>query len=231
MLQDQLLLAFATSGVLLGQSIRNLKQHDEEKDHRLWNYGGLDLEYFVLSLMPTRFKKSTFPDFQLGITLYHLAYECSYCKAGNLSSLASSTACTIFNTAINAIVQLLYDGFLVLPQSEEQGTKDLTLLIKYWEFPCVGVWDDFHVYINCDLKNFFSFKKNYSMTNMGLIASNKLFLWEGVGALGSIYDSTLLQLVHRYIQRFGTTWLWSNTFYNSRRCFTSITFIAADLRS
>ena len=57
----------------------------------------------------------------------------------------------------------------------------------------MGGWDGFHVYINCHLKNYFSFKKRYSVTNMGLIASNKRFLWAGVGAPGSMHDSTLLQ--------------------------------------
>lgn len=42
-------------------------------------------------------------------------------------------------------------------------------------------------------KNFFSFKKRCSATNMGLIGSNKRFLWAGVGAPGSMHDLTLLQ--------------------------------------
>ena len=40
---------------------------------------------------------------------------------------------------------------------------------------------------------FFNFKKRYSVTNKGLITANKRFLWTGVGAPGSVHDSTLLQ--------------------------------------
>ena len=57
----------------------------------------------------------------------------------------------------------------------------------------MGAWDGFHVYISCNLKNFFSFEKRYSVTNMGFIGANKRFLWAGVGAPGSVHDSTLLQ--------------------------------------
>ena len=57
----------------------------------------------------------------------------------------------------------------------------------------MDAWDGFHVYISCNLKNFSSFKKRYSVTNMGFTGANKRFLWAGVGAPGSVHDSTLLQ--------------------------------------
>ena len=67
-------------------------------------------------------------------------------------------------------------------------------LLKDWGFPCViGAWDGFHVYISSNLKKKFNFKKRYCVTNKGLIAANKRFLWTGVGAPGSVHDSTLLQ--------------------------------------
>ena len=65
--------------------------------------------------------------------------------------------------------------------------------LKTGGFPCViGACDGFHVYISSNLKKFFNFKKRYSVTNKGLIAANKRFLWAGVGAPGSVNDSTLL---------------------------------------
>ena len=67
----------------------------------------------------------------------------------------------------------MYDNFVVLPKNEKEWKAELTLFLEDWEFPCVGAWDGFHVYINCHLKNFFSFRKRYSVTNMGLIAANK----------------------------------------------------------
>ena len=120
-------------------------------------------------------------------------WGCSYSTVGDLFGVAASTACTIFNHVTKTIVQALYDDFVKLPQSEEEWKRRTLGFLENWAFPCVGAWDGFHVYINCHLKNFFSFKKRYSVTNMGFIASNKRFLWAGVGVPGSVYDSTLLQ--------------------------------------
>ena len=87
----------------------------------------------------------------------------------------------------------MYDNFVALPKNEKEWKAELTLFLEDWEFPCVGAWDGFHVYVNCHLKNFFSFKKRYSVTNMGLMAANKRFLWAGVGAPESMHDSIILQ--------------------------------------
>lgn len=141
----------------------------------------------------TKFKEPTSPECRLGLTLYRLAHGCSYTTVGDLFGVAPSTACTIFNHVVKVIVHALYDVYVTLPGSKEEWKAELTSFLQDWEFPCVGAWDGFHVYINCHLKNFFSFKKCYSVTNMALIASNKRFLWAGVGAPGSIHDSTLLQ--------------------------------------
>ena len=78
-------------------------------------------------------------------------------------------------------------------QEMKKNDKELRCFLENWEFPCVAAWDGFHVYISSNLKNFFSFKKRYSVTNMGLMGHNKRFLWAGVGAPGSTHDYTLLQ--------------------------------------
>ena len=49
-----------------------------------------------------------------------------------------------------------------------------------------------HIY-KYQIKNYFSFKKRYSVSSMGFIASNKRFLWAAVGAPGSTHDSRLLR--------------------------------------
>jgi len=76
---------------------------------------------------------------------------------------------------------------------EQEWKTELTSFLEDWEFPCVGAWGGFHVYISSNLKNFFSFKKHYSVTNMCLTGCNKRFLWAGVGTPGSMHDSTILQ--------------------------------------
>ena len=207
--------SYAASGVLLATSIRKRKEPDEERNHLWWDDGYqnwndaqfkkrmrvtretfqfiLDSTSDQIRKETTKFKEPTSPDVQLGLTLYRLAHGCSYGTVGDLFGVAPSTACSFFNTVTNVIVQSLYDDLVKLPQNEEEWKKELTSFIEDWEFPCVGAWDGFHVFINCQLKNFFSFKTRYSVTNMGLIGANKRFLWAGVGAPGSMHDSTLLQ--------------------------------------
>jgi len=111
-----------------------------------------------------------------GLTLYRLAHGSSYITVGDLFGVALSTACAIFNHATRVTVQKLYDQFVILPKTEEERKAELTSFLEDWEFSCVGAWDGFHVYISSNLKNFFSFKKRYSVTNMGLIGCNKRFL-------------------------------------------------------
>ena len=141
----------------------------------------------------SRFKKLTSPECQLALTLYRMAHGISFSTMGDLFGVAAPTACQIFSTVTSAIVTRLYDRYFCLPRNEEEWKKELRCFLENWEFPCVAAWDGFHVYISSNLKNFFSFKKRYSVTNMGLIGHNKRFLWAGVGAPGSMHDSTLLQ--------------------------------------
>ena len=56
-----------------------------------------------------------------------------------------------------------------------------------------GAWDRFHVYVNSNLKNYFSIKKRYSMTNLGLVGFNKRFLYATVRAPESTHDNRLLK--------------------------------------
>lgn len=141
----------------------------------------------------TKFKVPISPERQLGLTLYRLAHGCSYITAGDLFGVAPSTACKIFNEVIRVMVQVFYDEYVNLPSTEKEWKDELTAFLKDYGFPCVGAWDGFHVYISSNLKNFFNFKKRYSVTNMGLVGANKRFLWAGVGVPGSVHDSTLLQ--------------------------------------
>ncbi|CAB4038440.1 Hypothetical predicted protein [Paramuricea clavata] len=131
----------------------------------------------------TRFKVPVAPEIQLALTLYRLAHGCSFSTVGDLFGIANSTACS----------SDFFDEYGTLPSTEEEWKNELKAFLKDWGFPCVAAWDGFHVYICSNLKNFYSFKKRYSVTNMGLIASNKRFLWAGVGAPGPIHDSTLLK--------------------------------------
>ena len=78
----------------------------------------------------------------------------------------------------------LYDRYVRLPTTDEDGKNEIRCFLENYEFPCVGAWDGFHVYINSQLKNYFSFKKRYS---------NKHFPYAAVGAPGSTHDARLLK--------------------------------------
>ena len=87
----------------------------------------------------------------------------------------------------------LYDRYVPLPTTDEEWQSKVRVFLENCEFPCVGAWDGFHVYINNQLKNYFSFKKRCSMMNLGLIGYNKRFLYAAVGAPGSTHDARLLK--------------------------------------
>ena len=84
-----------------------------------------------------------------------------------------------------------YDRYVRLPTTDKEWQNEIHASLENYEFPCVGAWDGFHVYINSQLKNYFSFKERYSMTNLGLIGYNKRFLYTAVGAPGSTHDAIL----------------------------------------
>ena len=56
-----------------------------------------------------------------------------------------------------------------------------------------GAWVGFRVYVSTKLKNYFSFKKRYMVTNLGLVGYNKRFLNGAVGAPSCMHDARLLR--------------------------------------
>ena len=117
---------------------------------------------------------------QLALTLYHLAHAASYNELEDVFGISKSLGCKTFNKVVRVLVATMYDVYVSLPVTEQQWIEELTGFIENYGFPCVGVWDGFHVYLNSKLKNNFSFKKRYSRTNLGLVSYNKRFLYAGV---------------------------------------------------
>ena len=144
--------------------------------------------------MPTPMKPNPTPPYtQLAICLYRLAHGCTFLTVGDLFGVAESTAHVIFLDVCKAIVAHLYDRLVYLPRNESEWKDELQKFLEDWEFPCVGAWDGFHVYVTTKLKNFYSYKKRYSITNMALVGHNKRFMFAAVGAPGSTHDSRLLR--------------------------------------
>ena len=57
----------------------------------------------------------------------------------------------------------------------------------------MDAWDGFHVYVSSKLKSYFSFKKRYSMSNLGLVSYNNKFLYCEFRAPGSTHNAGILR--------------------------------------
>ena len=204
------------SAIVITKSDRNERGPDELRNGNWWSDGyqnwdeesfkkrlrvSRDTFEFILSEIkdlivkePTRMKPHpTPPATQLALCLYRLAHGCTFLTVGDLFGVAESTAHIIFQDGCKAIVGCLYDRLVYLPRNLQEWSQELENFLGNWEFPCVGARDGFHVYVSTKLKNFYSYKKRYSVTNMGFIGYNKRFLLAAVGAPGSTHDSRLLR--------------------------------------
>lgn len=187
------------SAIVITKSDRNERGPDELRNGNWWTDGyqnwdeesfkkrlrvSRDTFEFILSEIkdlivkePTRMKPHpTPPATQLALCLYRLAHGCTFLTVGDLFGVAESTAHIIFQDVCKAIVGCLYDRFVYLPRNLQEWSQELENFLGNWEIPCVGAWDGFHVYVSTKLKNFYSYKKRYSVTNMGFIGYNKRFM-------------------------------------------------------
>ena len=191
---------FAPCGVLLSLNERKERGQNEPRDGSWWASGYRNWNDFAFKKR-FRVNRDTFdflvqdvrhllekqptcmnpepvtPEKQLALCLYRLAHGSSYRTVRDLFGVAESTSAVIFKDVCRVLVTTLYDRYVHLPKSADEWKQELKNFLQDWEFPCVGAWDGFHVYISTKLKNFYSFKKLYSVSSMGFIGSNKRFLW------------------------------------------------------
>ena len=148
---------------------------------------------------PTNMKPfPTPPEKLLGLTLYRLAHGCSFPTVGALFGVSESLASTTFNKVVRVLVATMYDDYVKLPSSSNEWQEQLKGFIENYEFPCVGAWDGFHVYVSSKIKSYFSFNKRYTMSSLGLIGYNKSFHYAAVGAPGSTHDARMLKSTRLY---------------------------------
>ena len=130
---------------------------------------------------------------QLALTIYRLAHGTSFPVTSDLFGVSRSLAIETFNQVCRLLVAKFYDRFVRVPDSDHEWEAELRGFLENYEFPCVGAWDGFHVQWTTKLKNHYSFKKKYTVNNMGLVGFNKRFLAATVGAPGSTHDARLLR--------------------------------------
>ena len=152
-----------------------------------------------IELTPTNLKPNpTSTHRQLALTIYRLATGCSFSTLEDLFGVSVSSASTFFNKVCRVIVANIYDLYVTLPSTDKEWEAELKGFIENYEFPCVGAWDGFHVIVSSKLKGYYSFKKKYTVNNLGLVSYNKRFLYAAVGAPGSTHDARLLKSASIY---------------------------------
>ena len=132
-------------------------------------------------------------DRQLALTIYRLAHGCDFAVISDLFGVSKSLAIKTLNHVVRELVVHMYKDYVKMPQDESEWISELKGFIENYEFPCIGAWDGFHVYIRSKLKIFYNFKHRYSVSNMGLVGYNKRFLDLTVGAPGSTHDARFLR--------------------------------------
>ena len=148
---------------------------------------------------PTNLNPEPIPvDRQLGLTLYRLGPGVSYSNSSQLFGVLISLASETFNKVCKVLVAASYDQCVTLPKTDEEWGSEVKGFIENYEFPCVGAWDGFHVYVSSKLKSFYSLKKRYSMSNFRLAGFNKRFSYYGVGAPRSTHDCRMLRSTSLY---------------------------------
>ena len=183
----------STAGVMSIKKRRLKRSRDEQRDKSWWENGyrnwddkaikkrlrinRVTFEYILreikdkITKTATHFKPNpTPPETQLAICLYRLAHGSTY-NTGDLFGVAAPTASIIFNKVCKVLVCTLYDEYVYLPRNTNEWKKELESFLEDWESSCVGAWDGFHVYTSTKLKNYFSFKKRYSISSLGFIGS------------------------------------------------------------
>ena len=129
---------------------------------------------------PTNLKpKSISVDTQLGLTLYRLGYGVFYSTLSQLFGVLISVVSETFNKVCRVLVVASHDQYVrFLAKTDEEWESEVKAFIENYEFPCVGAWDGFHVYVSCKLKSFIALRDN-SLSNLGLVGYNERYLYCG----------------------------------------------------
>ena len=67
----------------------------------------------------------------------------------------------------------MYHTYVVLSESADAWKQEIIGFLENYLFPCAAAWNDLHVYFGTKLKNHYSLKKRYLISNMGLVSYKK----------------------------------------------------------
>ena len=92
------------------------------------------------------------PNRQLGLTIYKLARSCTFTVKGNVFGILESLATETFNHAVRELVVNLLNEYTKMPSTEQEWINETKDFIENYEFPCIGAWDTFPIYVYSKLK-------------------------------------------------------------------------------
>ena len=92
------------------------------------------------------------PNRQLGLTIYKLARSCTFTVKGNVFGILESLATQTFIHAVRELVVNLLNEYTKMPSTEQEWINETKDFIENYEFPCIGAWDTFPIYVYSKLK-------------------------------------------------------------------------------
>ena len=82
--------------------------------------------------------------------------------------ISKSLTSNILTHFTREFVTRLFNGFVKLQTTEDEWVKEIIGFIENDKFPRTGTLDEFHVFAETKLKNFYVFKNSYSNSNTEL---------------------------------------------------------------
>ena len=92
------------------------------------------------------------PEKQYALPIYRLVHGCSFAVISDQFGESKALAIETFNHVIRELLAYFYNDYVKMPENEDEWKEGLKGFIENYEFPCVGTWDGFHVYIDQNIK-------------------------------------------------------------------------------
>ena len=106
------------------------------------------IEASVTNLVPEPIE----PIIQLALTIFKLAYVCTFMVTGDVFGISESLATQTINHVVRELVVSLFDEYVKMHSIEQDRINEIKGFIENHEFWCIGACDGFHFYVCSKLK-------------------------------------------------------------------------------
>ena len=135
----------------------------------------------------------------------HLGRGYYYQTISGLTGHGIATVRNITQEVSNLIVSNLWKKIVVFPKSEKEFLNSINVMENLWQFPTAfGGIDGCHIPLKCPhgsneaRKEYYNFKKFYSVVMMRIVGADYRFLWASAGLPGSVNDACSFQACKLY---------------------------------